>query len=316
LLLYPPSGSGAHRYLQIEKRLCNTEDLAGSLAKALEIPRREVGYAGRKDRVAVTRQWFSVPLAAEERLQAWEHPGAEVVARDLHSEKLRLGELAGNRFSLRVREIDEGAAREAAGRLEDSPRRGLANRFGRQRFGRDGKNAERGARILESGRLRGHRQTARLMLSALQSAVFNRVLELRPAPIDQLDIGDVAWVHRTGETFLVTDSVEVEQLEDFRLSPTGPMFGSKMMWARGEAAEIESQAMRDLGLNDPRRLDLPRGIKLYGGRRPLRVQPTRVSAQWLDGVLEVGFDLPAGSYATVLLEQILPSGFVEGPLVS
>lgn len=313
VLLFPPCGSGAHLYLQIEKRLCNTEDVARSLAQALALPRREVGYAGRKDRRAVTRQWFSVPAASEERLQDWEMPGTRLVGRERHDEKLRVGELEGNRFRLKVREVDAEIGRSAAERLDSLARRGMPNRFGHQRFGRDGKNAERGAEILRRGRVRGSRRHAGLMLSALQSAVFNRVLEIRAAPLDVLLPGDVALNHATGETFLVGEAVDSERVERFELSPTGPIFGTKMTWPRGETAEIERRAMADFDLNDPRRLDLPRGIRLFGDRRALRIQPIAVGSSWRDGVLELEFQLPAGSYATVLLEEILPDGFEEGP---
>lgn len=311
-LLYPLQGSGPHAYLQIEKRLLNTDDVARSLARTLDVPRRDVGYAGRKDRVAVTRQWFSVPAAAAPRLDGWELPGARIVARDRHSEKLRVGQLSGNRFRLVVREVSEEAGRTVEERLERLVRRGVPNRFGRQRFGRDGKNVERGRRILESKRVQGNRQTAWLMVSALQSAVFNRVLELRQAPLDALLPGDVAIVHATAEVFLVVEPPDPGRLERFELSPTGPIFGTKMKWPRGETAEVEGRAMAELGLGDPRRLVLPRGLKLYGDRRPLRVRPAGAEAGWDDGVLELTFELPAGSYATVLLEELLPGGFEEG----
>ncbi len=319
--LYRLDGSGPHVYLQVEKRLCTTDEVARSLARAAGLPRRDVGYAGRKDRSAVTRQWFSVPRHAAGALESWSHPGARVVAEGAHGEKLRVGQLAGNRFRLRVREVDAAAGAAAAERLRGLSERGMPNRFGRQRFGSGGKNVERGRRILESGRLKGNRQTAWLMVSALQSAVFNRALELRRAPLDALEPGDVAFVHATGEAFLVAEPPDPGRLTRFELSPTGPIFGTKMLWPRGETAEIERRAMADLGLGDPRRLDLPRGLKLFGDRRPLRVRPRGVECGWRDGAppeegeretLELAFELPAGSYATVLLEELFPGGFDEG----
>ncbi len=318
-LLYALDGSGPHLYLQIEKRLCNTDEVARSLARVLDVPRRDVGYAGRKDRVAVTRQWFSVPAHAAAGLEDWRHAGARIVARELSGEKLRVGQLTGNRFRLLVREVEEQAGAEAGEQLARLTRHGMPNRFGRQRFGRDGRNVERGARILRSKRLQGNRQTAWLMVSALQSAVFNRVLELRSSPLDVLDEGDVAIDHATGEVFLVTEPPDPGRLERFELSPTGPIFGTKMQSPRGDTAEVERRAMADLGLGDPRRLALPRGLKLFGDRRPLRVQPRDAACVWRGGVtlgqrdtLELTFELPAGSYATVLLEELFPEGFEEG----
>ncbi|MEM7582321.1 MAG: tRNA pseudouridine(13) synthase TruD [Acidobacteriota bacterium] len=312
-LLYPPAGDGAHLYLQIEKRLCNTDDVARSLAQALDLPRRDIGYAGRKDRIAVTRQWFSLPRSAAKALDGWQHPGVRIVARQYHHERLRVGQLQGNRFRLIVRDGDAATARAAVSRLAELARRGLPNRFGSQRFGRDGRNAARGAKILRAGRVRGNRRTAWLMVSALQSAVFNRVLELRRAALDEMLLGDVAYNHATGEVFLVNEAVDAELLRRFELSPTGPMFGTKMKWPRGETARIEQEAMKEFELPDPRRLDMPRGLRLFGDRRPLRVQPKAIEVGWSEGVLHLGFELPAGSYATVLLEELLPAGFLEGP---
>ncbi len=310
--LYAHDGAGAHLYLLIEKRLCTTDEVAGSLARAAGVARRDVGYAGRKDRMALTRQWFSIPQHAAARLEQWHHDGTRIVARDHHSEKLRVGQLAGNRFRLIVREVDKPAGRQARERLTRMIERGMPNRFGSQRFGRDGKNVERGARILRSRRIQGNRQTAWLMVSALQSAVFNRVLELRPVPLDVLELGEVAIVHATGEVFLVTEPVDAGRLERFELSPTGPIFGTKMLSPRGGTAELERLAMAELGVGDPRRLALPRGLKLFGDRRPLRVRPQAAAGAWRDGVLELAFELPAGSYATVLLEELFPEGFDEG----
>ncbi len=313
VLLYPPLGSGSHLYLQVEKRLLNTDDVARSLARALDLPARDVGYAGRKDRVAVTRQWFSVPARAAERLEEWRHKGAVIVDSELHTERLRVGQLLGNRFQLTVRDVDEEAGHRATEHLGELARCGMPNRFGRQRFGRDGKNVERGVRVLRSKRVTGNRRHAWLMVSAVQSAVFNRVLERREAPLDKLLPGDVAIAHATGEVFLVGEDLpEPGRLERFELSPTGPIFGTKMQWPRGETAELERSAMAELGLGDPRRLDLPRGLKLFGDRRPLRVKPKGTGSTWRDGVLELAFELPAGSYATVLLEELFPQGFEEG----
>lgn len=312
-LLYPLDGTGPHAYLEIEKRLCNTDDVARSLARFLGVARREVGYAGRKDRVAVTRQWFSAPWERAQRLDPWTHPGARVVSRGRHSEKLRVGQLRGNRFRLKVRDVDEATGRRAAASLEALSRSGLPNRFGRQRFGRDGKNAERGARILAAGRIKGRRGHAWLMLSALQSAVFNRVLELREASLDTLLPGDVAFDHATGEAFLVGEPPDQARLENFELSPTGPIFGTKMLWPRGETVEIEKRAMAEFGLSDPRRLDLPRGLRLFGDRRPLRVRPKGIRSAWHEDEMSLEFELPAGSYATVVLEELFPAGIEEGP---
>ncbi len=314
LPLYPRLGQGPHLYLLIEKRLRATDEVLRILARELGVAEREVGYAGRKDRRALTRQWFSVPEPDPERLAELQVPGLRIVTSERHGQRLRVGELWGNRFELRVREVDEAAAERARQILEQIAQRGMPNRFGPQRFGRDGKNAERGAHVLGQKRLKGNRHHAWLMVSALQSAVFNRVLELRPAPVHELLPGDVAIVHATGEVFAVDDPVtEAARLESFEVSPTGPIFGTKMKRPRGAVAELERAAMEQLGMADADLLRPPRGIRLYGERRPLRVAPRRVETRFSDGILELAFELPAGSYATVLLDELFPEGYDEGP---
>ncbi len=312
--LFPPSGRGTHTHLWVEKRLRTTDDVLRTLARELDLQQRAVGYAGRKDRLAVTRQWFSVPVTDAERLASLEIAGARVLARERHDERLRVGQLVGNRFRLQVREVDEAAGHAAAETLARLHERGLANRFGPQRFGHDGRNVERGRRILASRYLRGDRRRALLMVSALQSEVFNRVLERRTAALDELLPGDLAIVHATADYLLVTDPAAVaDRVAAFEISATGPIFGTKMRRPQGEAAALEDAVMTELDLPAAGRLFLPRGLRLFGDRRPLRVRPKDARAVWRDGVLELRFELPAGSYATVLLEELFPEGFEEGP---
>jgi tRNA pseudouridine13 synthase len=97
---YEPSGSGEHLYVRVEKRELNTDDVADALARATGRSQREIGYAGRKDRIAIARQWFSVQLGDEAALAKLDVPGLEVLEVSRHRNKLRLGHLRGNRFRL------------------------------------------------------------------------------------------------------------------------------------------------------------------------------------------------------------------------
>ncbi len=315
-----PTGRGEHLWLWIEKRLRNTEEVLDDLARGLGIEPREVGYAGRKDRRAVTRQWVSIPARVEERLATCELPQTQILRSVRHAHRLRLGELVGNRFLLRVRQIDAAQLARMAEPLATLERRGMPNRFGSQRFGRDGRNAERGAEMLRRGRLRGPRRRAMLMLSALQSAVFNRLLEARAEAYDGLLTGDIAYLHASGELLPVGDPeiFEARRLA-LEVSATGPIFGSKMRWPRGDVMAAEEAAMEAFDLPPLRRLDLPRSFKLFGDRRPLRVPVQELSWARLGDAssggsqdVELRFVLPAGSYATVLLEHLLVGGYEEG----
>ncbi len=312
LTLEEPSGDGPHTWLWIEKRGLDTAACIRLLARWRGLPRREIGYAGRKDRHAVTRQWLSLP--ALDPQQALSYAGDErlrVLRAVRHASKLRLGQLLGNRFVLVVRDVDAASCDVAGKQLRRLAAEGMANRYGEQRFGRDGANVRRGAEILRQIKLRGERRHAWLMVSALQSAVFNEVLRRRQqdGTWNQLQAGDVAYVHASGEVLAVADPASLAaRWSNFELSPSGPIFGTKMKRPSGAVAELEQQVMTEFDLPEPRRLVAPRGLRLFGTRRPLRVRPTAVDWQAGDRQLELRFELPAGTYATVVLDELFPDG--------
>jgi hypothetical protein len=196
--LYSPSGAGDHTWVEVEKRLRTTEEVAAELARAAGTDAGRVGWAGRKDREAVARQWLSVPGLPAAQAARLEGDGWRVLRAAAHGERLRAGELAGNRFRLVVREVGAAAASLAAVRLADLLRHGMPNYFGDQRFGDDGANVERGARLLRGEAIDGGRRRQRLYLSALQSAVFNEVLRTRPVPPHVVLDGDLALVAADG----------------------------------------------------------------------------------------------------------------------
>jgi tRNA pseudouridine13 synthase len=310
---FTPSGEGEYAYLWVEKRLENTDDVARSIAAALRLSADQVAYAGRKDKRAVARQYFSLPWQDPQRLMSLPIPGAKILAVERHDQRLGPGKLDGNRFRLKVREDDAVVAEEAVRRAAEIEKRGLANRFGKQRYGRDGDNAAKGRDILLGQGPRGDRRSAAFLVSALQSQLFDLVLSRRE--IDRLVPGDVGFVHATGETlWLRGEPEEQERTDRFELSPTGPMLGSKMKQPRHEAARIEREAAAELGLPRLDRIDPPPGMRLFGDRRSLRVRPRELSLDYHpeEQTLELRCILPPGSYATVLLEELLPAGFDEG----
>jgi len=305
LPLYPASGNGGHTFVRIEKRCLDTEEVARWLAHAAGVAPREVGYAGRKDRVAVARQWLSVPGLDPAKALALRHPALRVLEALPHEHKLRTGQLRGNRFEIRVRDVDASVEERAVGNAERIRCVGMPNRFGAQRFGRDGRNVERGAAVLRGEARARDRRGARFLISALQAAVFNEVLRRRPLPLDAVESGDVARVEASGGLFLVEDvERESRRAAAFEISATGPIFGTRVIATAGEVARREVAALSTLGLPAPERLKTPRGIRLRGARRPLRVRP-ELAVCHRDRTLELRCTLPAGSYATVLIEELL-----------
>ena len=306
--LYRPSGVGTHTFLHIEKRLRNTDDVARELARMAHVSPRDVGYAGRKDRLAIARQWFSVPGLDPQVALKLELDGARVLEAVRHPHKLRTGQLRGNRFELRVRGIDaEGRSRAGRTALRLA-KDGFPNRFGAQRFGAGAANPERARSWLQgTGRaVRGDRRRVRFLVSALQAAVFNEVLSRRPLRLDQLESGDVAVVHASGGLFQVTDPErENPRAEAFEISATGPIFGTRVPQPGASVAAREAEVLKSFDVPLPDQLRPPRGLRLRGGRRAVRARPQDL-AVWSEGeVLHLRFGLPAGSYATVLVEELL-----------
>ena len=310
--LYLPSGEGGHTFLYIEKRGRTTEQVAGELARVAHVPGRDVGYAGRKDRHALTRQWFSLPDIDPERALEFDLIGARVLEAQRHGHKLKTGHLRGNRFEIALR--GRGDSLDIVNeRAEELLRRGMPNRYGEQRFGMRGDNAQQARKLLEGGAAPRDRRAARFLISALQSAVFNAVLEERADSIDRVELGDLARVEESGGLFWVDDlDRELPRAAAFEISATGPIFGTKVRSPKGDAAQLERKVFDRFGLPaDLTSLSLPRGVRARGSRRPLRVRPADLEVSALaegDGLL-LKCGLPSGAYVTVLLDLLV------GPMI-
>ncbi|MBJ6752499.1 tRNA pseudouridine(13) synthase TruD [Geomonas sp. Red421] len=145
---YLPGGQGEHCYVAIEKRGIATLEAVRRLAKALGVQERDIGYAGMKDAVGITRQTVSIPRVAPDKVRTLDIPGIKVLSAVLHGNKLRLGHLKGNRFEIRVRDVAPGALAQAEAVLAVLSSRGVPNRFGAQRYGVQGNTHDIGAAML------------------------------------------------------------------------------------------------------------------------------------------------------------------------
>ncbi len=136
--LYSPCGSGEHVYFCVEKRDLSTLEALEWLAARPERPVRDFGYAGLKDRKGVTRQTISLRGGDLDEIESLEVSKLKVLWADRHQNKLRVGHLRGNRFSIRVRGACEGAGELIDPIVERVRACGLPNYFGPQRFGNRG----------------------------------------------------------------------------------------------------------------------------------------------------------------------------------
>ena len=300
---YPALGHGEHLFVRFWKENLDTPVAVRSLARALGVSERDAGYAGMKDRRAITTQWASFFGASPEKAARVNLDGIHVLAAERHPHKLRTGHLRGNRFSLIVRR-PSGGADEARRTLAELQRRGCPNYYGDQRFGRN--NLPRALAWAGAGGPPRKRFEQKLFASVLQAAVFNRVVAERvlTGTADRALVGDVYRKESTGGLF-TTDELEDAQIrvETFDISPTGPMPGPKMRLPTHEVLEMETEAEAALGLSAKTWHRL--GRNALGTRRPIRVRPTNVAVVPCEEGLRVAFDLPSGAYATVVMREIM-----------
>ncbi len=314
ILGYDADGAGEHLLLWVEKRGANTDWVARELAKFAGVPQVAVGYAGMKDRHAVTRQTFSVQLAGrpDPDWSTFPHPEVKVLAAIRHSRKLKRGALRGNRFVLVLRDV-QGDRANAEEVLQQIARRGVPNYFGEQRFGRQGGNVAQ-ARAMFGGR-RVDRSQRSMLLSAARSQIFNEVLAARVerGQWDMAMEGEV-WSLAGSRSWFGPepfDAALAERLARGDIHPSGPLWGQGEPPTQAEAGALE----RGIGtLNE----DLVAGLtaaRMDHERRPLRLMPEHMRWRWLDdAALEMSFELPAGAYATVIVRELaLPPPLSQEP---
>lgn len=309
VLGFEPEGDGPHLFLLVEKRELNSDQAARLIAREWDIAGRDVGYAGLKDRQAVTRQWFSVPATATalERANPGELlPGLKLLSSTRHRRKLRRGANRGNGFEILVRNEHCGAHADV---LEERARclrqRGVPNYFGAQRFGRRGANIAKALRMLDGRAGRVPRHLRSLYLSSARSALFNQLLARRVAESswDRLLPGE-AVVLDGRSSYFVAKAIDAElerRLAEFDVHPSGPLWGRGDEVPRGEAAVLErgiTAAARSV-------CDGLASAGLTQERRALRLGVPGLRVHLEPGVgWRIAFELPAGTYATSVLREL------------
>jgi tRNA pseudouridine13 synthase len=283
------SGDGEHDYLWIEKTGANTEWVARQLARHAGVPSKDIGYAGLKDRHAVTRQWFSVPRWNLPDWQGLEIEGVAVLDVQRHQKKLRRGAHQANAFEIVLR--GDGLAAHAAalaGRLEAIRELGVPNYFGEQRFGRDGANLQLADDWAARKRLPRHKRS--IAISTVRSFLFNETLDsrVRGGTWDRLVPGDTANLDGTGSVFdieLVDDEL-ARRCREMDIHPTGMLAGKGSPGERKDWIEALNAA----------------GVK--AGARSLRARVNKPLAEVYDETIRLSLALSRGCYATSVLREL------------
>ncbi|HEX3839033.1 MAG TPA: tRNA pseudouridine(13) synthase TruD [Steroidobacteraceae bacterium] len=296
---FAPDGAGSHLLLKVRKRNANTGWVAQELARALGCPVRDIGFAGLKDRRALAIQWFSLPATPRSLAQApgFENPEFAVLEVHRHRRKLPRGALAGNRFTIRIRNYT-GTGAQLQQRCESIAGAGVPNYFGPQRFGREASNLARLAGP-PAGRPDG------FVLSAARSLIFNAVLgeRVRQGSWSTLEPGDVANLDGRGSVFPVAELTpdlppRVTQQE---LHPTGPMWGVGDLMTRGAVLALE----QGIGAELPEACRLVSAAGLRQERRSLRLRVRELTWQTAADAVELRFWLRSGSFATAVMRELL-----------
>ncbi len=299
------SGCGEHACVLIEKTAANTEWVARQLARFSGVRPRDIGYAGLKDRQAVTRQWFSILLPGR-RAPDWDAFSAEgcrILETGWNSRKLRRGVLRCNHFRIVLRDI-QGDPDQVAERLAAIRTHGFPNYFAEQRFGRNGNNLIEVLELFASGKRMRASHRRGLLLSAARAWLFNRVLDqrVRQGSWQQVLEGDVAMLDGSNSVFVATEASELQdRAARLDIHPTGPLWGLGEHRVQGEPAKLEQQLMEAF----PQWCQGLERHRMNMDRRALRCVANDLELEVIDAAtLALSFSLPSGSYATALLREI------------
>ncbi|CAA9890227.1 pseudoruidine synthase [Candidatus Methylobacter favarea] len=304
-LSFEPSGAGEHVFLRIEKTGENTEFVARQLARFAKVRQRDVSFAGLKDRHAVTTQWFSawLPGKQEPDWRQFETDNIKVLHAIRHDRKLKRGVLSGNSFRMIIREW-QGDREKTIRQMELIKANGIANYFGPQRFGTEGENVSKALGLFQGMKVK--REQRSIYLSAARSFLFNRILAARvtqhlwnqPVPGDTYVFDLSHSVFKSG----YPDQDIIRRVDAKEIHPTGALWGKGNDGVSADALAIETNIIED-------HPELAQGLidcAVDRDRRALRVNVQDLQWRFVnDDIIEIGFALPSGSYATSLVREII-----------
>lgn len=322
--LYDFSGEGEHLVMFVRKKNLSTMELIGILARYLGIQNKEIGYAGLKDKHAMTKQYISLHKKHEEALENFNHESIKILSKTYHNNKIRIGHLSGNRFYIRLKKVNPTSAVKIDETLKNISDFGMPNFFGYQRFGNDGDNHIDGEKIAKGEKKERNPRVKKLLISAYQSHLFNMWLSRRleintlissfePKELEsilnmslqsikklkeqkhpfKLLSGDIMEHYPYGRLFDFDGTEhDFNRFNERDISVTGLLCGKKVKTSSDIAGQIEK--------------DFDDEINADGARRYAWVYPTEVEGRFnpVEAQYELNFTLPKGSYATVLIEEI------------
>jgi tRNA pseudouridine13 synthase len=302
-----PMGEGEHLWLRLRKTGLSTQETVKRLANVSSVAQRDIGYAGLKDRHAVSEQWISLlwPIASEAEWLNTLPDGMELIKHARHGRKLRKGALKGNHFELTLRQVAYADKTTVEQRIQQLSVEGFPNYFAEQRFGRDGANVSRARAMFDRSMKVRDRFRRGLFLSAARSWIFNKVLaeRVRQGNWNQALPGEVCVLEGSRQYFKShANDLDIEtRIRSADIHPGGPLWGDGEPESSDEVYELECR----IAATESELVAGLAAARMDHDRRALRVIPQDLSSEWLaEDVLKLSFALPAGAYATALLREL------------
>ena len=323
--LYEFSGEGEHLILKVRKKDLATWDMLQILSDSVGVKTRDIGYAGLKDKNAMTVQYISLHRSFEEKIDAFEHPLIKVLEKTYHNNKIRTGHLKGNKFFIRLKRVQPMHKMKLESALKQIATFGIPNYFGFQRFGIDGDNYKKGEAVIAGTLKVRDRKLRQMYINAYQSYLFNSWLSKRieiskiiysfkaEEISEKLNLsvseiksiqkqqhpfkvlkGDVFNHYPYGKIFHIEDvEVEAEKFLNRDRVPTGLLSGKKAKLAIEDAFKFEEEFIKE--------------TKEDGARRFAWIFPTDISSEYKEekAWFELSFELPKGSYATEVISELI-----------
>ena len=289
-LSYQFTGDGEHDFLWVEKRGANTEWVSRQLARFAEVPAKDVGYAGLKDRHAVTRQWFSVPRWHGPDWDVFSAEGVKILEVQRHNRKLRRGAHKANQFRIVLRGKGiAGPGHALEQRVQVIREQGVPNYFGAQRFGHDGNNLDLANAWAAGKRLPRHKRS--IAISTIRSFLFNQSLHERvtDGSWNQLLPGNRANLDGTGSVFDIDEiSPDLDRrCAEMDIHPAGELVGDGSVCENEAWGRALSRARVD------------------PGSRSLRLRVADLTLEAAGDEAEVAFTLMRGAFATSVLRELI-----------
>lgn len=328
--LYEWSRDGEHLIVEIQKKDLTTHEALHIISEISGVKMRDFGYAGLKDKEGMTTQFISMPRKFEKNLENFSCDKMKILSTSYHKNKLRIGHLKGNNFFIRLKKVNKIDAKKLCDAIDTLDKIGFANYFGYQRFGKFADNANEGKEILLGNKKIKNPKISTLLISAYQSELFNKWLSKRVeiskfcqefskkeiANIYKFDedtiknlqaqpqfyklfLGEVLGHYPFGKCFLCEDlQTQVQRFIKRDITSMGFIFGDKTLQAKGVAKYLEDEFFAQTSefihkLNGTRRF-------AWSYLDNVQYKYNEENAQF-----SLSFYLPKGSYATVILEEIL-----------